>query len=77
MNLLTIAGAGFLSLGLMSLSCYIEALSALRLNWVYKELGPMQERWGKSIGIALHICGYVVAPIGFGMLMLTGMVSIP
>jgi hypothetical protein len=34
----------------------------------------MQERWGKTNGTILHALGYVVAPVGFGILFLLGLV---
>jgi hypothetical protein len=69
-----ILGVGFLTLGLLSISSYSDALSDFRLNWFHKELKPMQERWGKTAGTIIHILGYVVAPLGFGIIFLTGMV---
>ncbi len=67
-------GIGFLALGLISISSYTEDLSSLRIRWFYKELKPMQDRWGKTTGTILHFLGYVVAPIGFGILFLLGLV---
>ncbi len=67
-------GLGFLVLGLVSTSSYVEDLSPLRLNYFYKELRPMQERWGSTPGLVLHILGYTIAPLAFGLIFLTGMV---
>jgi hypothetical protein len=67
-------GIGFLFLGLVSISTYSEDLASFRLPWCYRELKPMQARWGKTTGTILHVVGYVVAPVGFGILFLTGMV---
>jgi hypothetical protein len=69
-----ILGLSFLVLGFLSVSSYTEDLSAFRIRWFYKELKPMQERWGMAAGTALHVMGYVVAPIGFGILFLMGVV---
>ena len=67
-------GVGFLVLGLVSMSTYSEDLASIRLPWCHKELGPMQERWGKKLGTILHFIEYVFAPIGFGILFLLGLV---
>ncbi|HEX7972881.1 MAG TPA: hypothetical protein VF498_00605 [Anaerolineales bacterium] len=67
-------GIAFLSLGLVSMSSYSESLSGMRLSWFYNELKPMKERWGETTGTILHILEYVVAPIGFGVLFLMGLV---
>jgi hypothetical protein len=69
-----IIGLGFLALGLVSVSCYTDDLAGFRIPWFYKELRPMQERWGKTTGTVLHILGYVVAPVAFGILFLMGLV---
>ena len=69
-----VIGILFLALGLVSVSCYTNDLSSLRISWFYRELGSMQERWGKNTGTILHIIGYVVAPVAFGILFLMGLV---
>ena len=69
-----ILGLGFLMLGLLSVSSYSNELVDYRIPWFYRELEPMQKRWGKYVGTILHIIGYVVAPVGFGILLLSGMV---
>jgi hypothetical protein len=67
-------GLGFLMMGFLSVSSYTDELAGFRIPWFYKELKPMQQRWGRNIGTILHIVGYVVAPLGFGILLLSGMV---
>jgi hypothetical protein len=74
MNIQQILGISFLALGLVSVSSYIEDLAGFRIAWFYKELKPMQERWGRAAGTIMHIGGYVIAPIGFGILFLMGIV---
>jgi hypothetical protein len=69
-----IIGIGFLALGLASVSCYTNGFDAFRIPWFYRELKPMQERWGKEVGTVLHVLGYVVTPTAFGILFLMGMV---
>ena len=69
-----ILGIGFLAVGLMSVSSYTDELAAFRIPFFFKELGPMQERWGNIPGTILHIVEYVIAPIGFGILFLMGIV---
>ena len=71
-----IIGIGFLALGLASVSCYMDGLDAFRIPWFYRELKPMQERWGKVAGTVLHVVGYVVAPVAFGILFLMGVVFV-
>lgn len=75
MNIQQILGVGFLVLGLVSLSSYTDELSKIRISWFYKELKPMQDRWGKKAGTILHFISYVVAPIGFGVFFLMGLVA--
>jgi hypothetical protein len=67
-------GLVFLMVGLVSISSYTDDLAAFRIRWFYKELQPMQQRWGKAAGTLLHVVGYVMAPIGFGILFLLGVV---
>lgn len=74
LNINVFFGVGFLAIGCISLSSYFNDLASFRISLFYKELRPMQERWGKDVGTALHIVGYVVAPIGFGIAFLTGLI---
>jgi uncharacterized membrane protein YkvA (DUF1232 family) len=74
MSIQQIVGIGFLMLGMISMSSYSEKFPGLRLEFFYKELEPMQERWGKTTGTILHVLAYVVAPIGFGLIFLVGLV---
>lgn len=67
-------GVAFLSLGLVSISSYTDSLSGMRLSWFYKELQPMKQRWGETTGTILHFVEYVLAPIGFGVFFLMGLV---
>jgi hypothetical protein len=67
-------GMGFLVIGLLSVSSYSNSLASFRINFFHKELKPMQERWGVVTGTALHVLEYVVAPLGFGILLLMGVV---
>jgi hypothetical protein len=67
-------GLGFLMLGFLSVSSYADDLAGFRIPWFYRELEPMQQRWGKNAGTILHVVGYVIAPVGFGILFLSGMV---
>ncbi len=68
-----IFGFTFLLVGLVGLSSYSEELP-FRFPFFYKELQPMQERWGKAIGTAMHVLAYVVAPLGFAFFFFAGMV---
>ena len=70
-----ILGIGFLALGLVSMSSYTDRLGPIRLSFFYKELKPMQERWGITTGTLLHILEYVVVPVGFGLLFIMGLVA--
>jgi hypothetical protein len=67
-------GMGFVVIGLLSVTSYNDSLAGFRINWFHKELRPMQERWGVMTGTVLHILEYVVAPLGFGILFLMGVV---
>jgi hypothetical protein len=75
MELTDIFGLGFLVLGFVSISSYSENLASFRLPLFYKELKPMQERWGTVPGTVLHIMSYTIAPLGFGLLLLMGVVG--
>ena len=35
---------------------------------MFRKLQPMKERWGPRAGLAIHIVGYTVAPIVFGVM---------
>ncbi len=74
MDIMNIFGLGFLVLGFVSISSYTDELAHFRLPLFYKELKPMQERWGIIPGTILHIMAYTIAPLGFGFLLLMGMV---
>jgi hypothetical protein len=68
-------GAGFLALGFLSVSSYYDDLAMFRLPFFHKELKPMQERWGRIAGTALHALSYVIAPLGFGLFFLSGQIT--
>ncbi len=67
-------GIVFLMVGLVGLSSYTDDLAPFRFPFFYKQLQPMQERWGKTLGTVLHIVEYVVIPLGFAFFFLAGMV---
>ncbi len=67
-------GVSFLFIACVSISSYTDELSVIRIPLFYKELQPMQQRWGKVPGTILHILSYTIAPLGFGILFLTGVV---
>lgn len=74
MDITQLLGLAFITLGLISVSSYTEDFGGFKLTIFYKELKPMRERWGVIPGTILHIVGYVVAPLGFGLLFLFGFV---
>lgn len=74
MDVTNIFGLGFLVLGFVSISSYTDDLASFRLPLFYRELRPMCERWGEVPGTILHILAYTIAPFGFGLLLLMGMV---
>ncbi len=74
MLLNSIFGIGFLALGMISVTSYSDELAAFRLPLFYRELKPMKERWGETIGTALHVLEYVVVPLGFAVLFFLGYV---
>lgn len=71
MSIQQFLGLGFIFVGLVCASSYEEELARLRMRWFYKELGTMQERWGRSAGTILHFVEYVLSPIGIGVLLVT------
>jgi hypothetical protein len=77
MDVINFFGLGFLVLGFVSISSYTNELATFRLPLFYKELKPMQERWGYFPGTVLHILAYTIAPFGFGILLLMGVVHFP
>ncbi len=52
---------------------------AAHAKWphMFKKLQPMKERWGTRAGMALHLTGYTVVPITFGVVaVLAGLVGV-
>lgn len=37
---------------------------------MFKKLGPMKEKFGQSVGTAIHFVAYVIVPLGFGISMI-------
>ncbi len=68
-------GICFLFIGMVSISSYTDELAPIRIPAFYRELAPMRQRWGNIVGTILHILGYTVAPLGFGILFLTGFIK--
>jgi hypothetical protein len=69
-------GIGFVLLAVSSFLSYFGETIGIRLTFFNKELDPMQVRWGKDTGTILYFVEYVIAPLGFGIFFLTGMVSL-
>ena len=69
-------GIGFVMLAVLSFLSYFGEITGIRLTFFYKELAPMQVRWGYDTGAVLHFIEYVIAPFGFGLFFLTGLVSL-
>ncbi len=67
-------GILFLMVGFVGLSSYTDDLAPFRLPFFYMQLQPMRERWGKNLGTILHVVEYVIIPLGFAFLFLTGQV---
>ena len=67
-------GAFFLALGLVSFLSYFYDRTGVRFEYFYKELGPMQERWGHFLGTVMHFAEYVATPLGFGLILVSRMV---
>ena len=38
---------------------------------LFKKLGAMKERYGEKKGLAVHVIGYSVAPIVFGLIIIS------
>jgi len=69
-------GIGFMLLAILSFLSYFGEYTGIRLTFFYQELEPMQKRWGHDTGVVLHFVEYVIAPLGFGLFFLTGLVSL-
>jgi hypothetical protein len=67
-------GAGFLFLALASIASYSDDLASFRIPLFYNALRPMQERWGHTTGTILYFFGYVLPPLGFGLVFMFGLV---
>lgn len=61
-----VLGALALAFGLFTL----VARFALPHSGLFRKLGPMQQRFGRGPGTALHWAAYTLAPLGFGALLL-------
>ena len=70
-------GLGFLMVGVLGISSYYEDLESFRLKFFYRELKPMQARWGRTAGTILHFVEYVLIPAGLGVIFLSGTVFHP
>ncbi len=66
-------GVCFLFIGMVSISSYTDELEVIRIPFFYKELEPMRQRWGNTVGTILHLIGYTLIPLGFGVIFLSGM----
>ncbi|MEJ2710700.1 MAG: hypothetical protein P8074_24015 [Anaerolineales bacterium] len=69
-------GISFVMLAVLSFLSYFGETTGIRLAFFYEELAPMQDRWGHDTGAVLHFVEYVIAPLGFGLFFLTGLVSL-
>lgn len=67
-----IFGILFVVFGLLSLAMYAANAVGLNLPISFWKLGPMRDRWGKTVGTIFHFVSYVVAPIIFGTLLVLG-----
>ena len=37
---------------------------------MFRKLGPMRNFWGPRLGSVIHYVGYVIVPLGFGILLI-------
>lgn len=65
-------GAAMLAVGLVSLLTYAAPLVGLKLPVRFWKLEAMRQRWGRGPGTVLHVLGYVLSPIVFGVALLLG-----
>lgn len=72
MNFDETLGYAALAIGVMDLLFYIAHFTGIELPISFWKLKPMQERWGKTAGTLAHFVAYVVAPIVFGLMLLSG-----
>ncbi len=70
MSVNQLAGYAALAIGLLDLAVYAAHIMGVKLPLSFWKLGPMQERWGKTAGTAVHFTGYVLAPIVLGLVLL-------
>lgn len=65
MNMLTmILGGALVVFSLVSLCCRIWRPQ------VFHKLEPMKRFWGPRLGSAIHLAGYVLLPLGYGVYLL-------
>ena len=63
MNPVTVGvGVAAIAYGLFTL------VARIKRPEMFKKLAPMKERWGPNAGLAIHVVGYTVIPIIFGVI---------
>lgn len=63
MNPITVAvGAAATAYGLFTL------VARAKKPELFSKLEPMKQRWGPTAGMAIHIVGYTIIPIIFGVI---------
>ena len=52
--------------------CFGIYTAVVRIFWPQKfgKLEAMKKRYGNKVGTVVHVIGYTLAPIGFGLVML-------
>jgi hypothetical protein len=63
MNPLTVGvGAAAIAYGLFTL------VARVKRPEMFRKLEPMKQRWGPRAGLAIHVVGYTIIPIVFGVI---------
>ena len=72
MELNHLLGGFAIAVGLLCLVAHLAATLGWKFPLTFRKLEPMRQRLGFWPGTIIHLAAYVVAPIVFGVIILTG-----